>query len=155
MNKQIYESLFFSFEPRWYAWVKRQLICKGNLIAHINSPTLILWEYHSLLPKQPILGWWMISFLHWPRLTHTSTIKTNINTKPMRIYTHRHEPPNLELIRMHKNMSKWEVVMFLLCWELTWGCWLQSMLATLMQTLHEQQWCFILVKSEIIYLMLI
>ena len=31
-------------------------------------------------------------------------------------------------------MSKWGVVMFLLCWELMWGCWLQSMVVTPMQT---------------------
>ena len=26
-------------------------------------------------------------------------------------------------------------------WELMWGCWLQFMVATPMQTLHKHQWC--------------
>ena len=39
-------------------------------------------------------------------------------------------------------MSKWEVLVFLLCWELVWGCWFQSIFATPMQNLHEHQsWC--------------
>ena len=34
-------------------------------------------------------------------------------------------------------MLEWEVLVVLLCWELMWGCWRQSLVATPMQSLHE------------------
>lgn len=49
-----------------------------------------------------------------------------------------HNMCNLEMIRTWEQMSKWEVVIFFwLVWEIMWGCWLQWMFATSMQTLDD------------------
>jgi hypothetical protein len=54
--------------------------------------------------------------------------------------------------RMWAKMLRWEVVMLLLCWVLMWGSWLQSKAPTRpMQTLHEHQSLFMLIKVKCIF----
>ena len=71
----------------------------------------------------------MISFLisnSFIRNQNNYNHQANMNICPW-----RHEPCNMEMIRMWGNRwSKWEVVMLLLCWEFMWGCSLQTMVAT-------------------------
>ena len=49
MNKQSYKYLFSGFNPRYFAWGKRQPICESNLIPHISVRSLLsIWVFNTL-----------------------------------------------------------------------------------------------------------
>ena len=55
-------------------------------------------------------------------VTHLSIIKYYEQQANIDINPKTHDSCNLEIIITCKTLSKWEMVMFLLCWELMWGC---------------------------------
>ena len=73
----------------------------------------------------------------FPTLTPSnSTIRNENNYKHQAnkdIYLQTYEMWKLDIIRMCNKSVK--VVMFLLCWELIWECWLQAIFPTSMQTI--------------------
>ena len=51
----------------------------NNVINHSSGNIIVTFlsfvQINPWLPKQPIYGWWMVSSLHEPHLTHSSVIK--------------------------------------------------------------------------------
>ena len=112
-----------------------------------SSWTRALFGSSILSSQATQFCWWMFfvfffASLHKPHLAHLSTIEKFINIKPTWISIHRYMSCVIGDGLNVETMSKWEVVMLLLCWEFMWGCWFQSMIITPMQTLHKHQsWC--------------
>ena len=65
MNQQSWSFWKFGYDPRQFIWAKRQCICEGNLIAHINvSPVPTNYVEHEARTMNKVCVHSPISFEH-------------------------------------------------------------------------------------------